>query len=159
VSLYGYGDKDLFLTTPIEQFYSKEFEEFEIDTETFKVISLRSAQEMHLSQKGDLCSAKRQEYKRSLQDGEGEFNEEAYYQKYIEAVETKRHSSLQDQSQNSSIDCVNALKKHLKEKIHEEIHRNFERFYKNMLEKGRFGTMAHFVGPDAILASKKGSVR
>lgn len=158
VSLYGYGDKDLFMTTPIEQFYSKEFLEFEIDQDTFKVISLHSGQEMHLAERGALCSAKKQEYRRSLQDDRNEFDEVKYYEKYVEAVETKRHSSLQDNSQNSSIDCVKSLKKHLKEKIHEEIHKRLEKYYSSLIEKGKFGTMAHFVSHDKIIESRKGKL-
>jgi hypothetical protein len=155
VSLYGYGDKDLFMTTPIEQFYSKEFSEFEIDHNTFRVISLHTAQEMHLSQKGTLCSAKKQEYKKSLQDEEGDFDEAKYYQKFVEAVETKKHSSLQDNSQNTSLDCVIALKKHLKARLNEEIQKKLYKFNLDLYEKGKFGTISHFVGPEKIIGTFK----
>ena len=55
LSIYGYGDRDLFITTPIEQFLSKEFSEFDFDHQTFQVISLENGLDMHLIEKGQLC--------------------------------------------------------------------------------------------------------
>lgn len=57
ISLYGYGDKDLFLTTPNQQFFSKEFMEFKVDTETGRVLASESGTDMYMVDKGALCKS------------------------------------------------------------------------------------------------------
>lgn len=55
-SLYGYGDRDLFLTTPTEQFFMKEFGEYDLDPATSQVLSLdNGGLESHFVEKGPLC--------------------------------------------------------------------------------------------------------
>lgn len=55
ITLYGYGEKDMFITTPTQQFFSKEFIKFEIDSETYRVIAMDGGVDMHLIGKGVLC--------------------------------------------------------------------------------------------------------
>lgn len=55
ISLYGYGDRDLYLTTPNQQFFSKEFMEFKVDTETGRVLASESGTDMYMVDKGALC--------------------------------------------------------------------------------------------------------
>jgi len=55
ITLYGYGDRDMFLTTPTQQFLSKEFLEFEIDQMSYRIIALDGGMDMHTVGKGALC--------------------------------------------------------------------------------------------------------
>ncbi len=96
VTLYGYGEKDLFMTTPTEQFYTKEFKEFEIDSATLRVIALEGGLDMHLVGKGDLCSSKRRVYNPRPEilaeelevevEQVQEFSIEAYYKKQLDVI-------------------------------------------------------------------------
>jgi len=93
VTLYGYGEKDLFLTTPTEQFYMKEFKEFEIDSGTFRTIALDGGIDMHLVGKGQLCTAKKRIYGDVIEEDEEidmslkpDFNVDVYYKKYVEVL-------------------------------------------------------------------------
>ena len=55
-SFYGYGERDLFLTTPTEQFFMKEFTDFEVNPDTYQVIPLNLDGELHFAEKGPLCN-------------------------------------------------------------------------------------------------------
>lgn len=55
ITLYGYGEKDMFLIPPTEQFFKKEFEKFIIDALTLRVISAVDGMDMHMVTKGPLC--------------------------------------------------------------------------------------------------------
>lgn len=96
VTLYGYGEKDLFMTTPTEQFYTKEFKEFEIDSATLRVIALEGGVDMHLVEKGDLCSSKKRVYNPRPEISEleietvpPEWSIEAYYKKQLDVPRRK----------------------------------------------------------------------
>ena len=56
LSMYGYGERDLYITTPTEQFLMKEFEQFDLDNQTFQAISFESGLDMHIVDKGPLCN-------------------------------------------------------------------------------------------------------
>lgn len=86
ISMYGYGDRDFFTPTPIEQFYWKEFQEFEIEADSYRVVAVEGAIDMHFIPKGPLCSSKKQIYKPILQDQPDylDFDEQRYYEKFVQ---------------------------------------------------------------------------
>ena len=55
LSIYGYGDADLFIPTPVEQFFYRENEFFEVDQVNYVPYDLDTMEPLHKLDKGPLC--------------------------------------------------------------------------------------------------------
>ena len=86
ITLYGYGERDLFANAPTEQFYLKEFVEYEIEPQSCRILAIDTFEDMHLRMKGPLCSSRRREYQPEDFDFEYvmEFDEADYYKRFCE---------------------------------------------------------------------------
>ena len=55
-SIYGYGDRGLFVPVPCEQFFEKEYDEYEMEDVTHRIISPTTGDVLHLMDKGPVCN-------------------------------------------------------------------------------------------------------
>jgi hypothetical protein len=87
ITIYGYGERDLFLTTPPEQFYTKEFTKFTIEKPSLRAVT-EDGTDMYAVDKGMLCSSKKRIYGSEEETMEvvPEFSEEEFYKKYLQVL-------------------------------------------------------------------------
>ena len=56
-SIYGYGNRDLFVPTPVEQFFVKEYDDFDVEETTYRILDRVSGDELHTVDKGPICNS------------------------------------------------------------------------------------------------------
>lgn len=137
LSMYGYGERDLYITTPTEQFLMKEFEQFDLDNQTFQAISFESGLEMHIVDKGPLCSSKKKPYTNDYIAGtfiNRDFDESLFYEKYIKALQKKRFETKSIQEGIGTEACVKALKESVNQRIQTEAQQALKKLYKDLTE-------------------------
>lgn len=107
-SIYGYGDGDLFVPTPREQFFKNEYEKFEIEDLTYRILDPKTREELHTAEKGPLCNAVGVAYSNSFADNENMLSfEERYYKRYKKAEEREKFQRTERDS--NSKDCIASI--------------------------------------------------
>ena len=108
-SVYGYGDGDMFMPTPKEQFYKHEHDKFEIEESSYRLIDSKTQHELHTVDKGPICNVIGIAYANyQPEEGKGQnVFEEAYSNRY-RAAETR--DKLQSNAKDSnSKECVASI--------------------------------------------------
>lgn len=97
-SIYGYGYKEFYNQTPVEQFYASDSEHAIIeDTNGFKVLALDHEQEFYLLDRGNICNFYRIPYTYSLPNTFKQLYQMGFYgdsnQQIIPSTKTKRNNN------------------------------------------------------------------
>lgn len=106
-SVYGYGARDMYITTPVEQFFLNEYDDFEVEEITCRILDRVTGEELHSVDKGSICNSSKVVYDtEEMKPGEG--FEKHYYQK-VKKAENIEKSQNQPHDNYSPKECLGSI--------------------------------------------------
>lgn len=118
-SIYGYGDRGMFVTVPCEQFFEREYDEFEIEEVTHRILDPNTGEELHLIDKGPICNYSGTAYNPNVTEKDSNKTaEELYYEKYKSSEQKEKDKYKQSAF---SKECISSIPKIVNELIKKDI--------------------------------------